>query len=1240
MDGAGTPADLLAPAPELQRRLAGRDFLKTAAVLSGLCTELNQHSHQVRLDWAIRLVAARARGRGHLKRLGLAQLLNNDLPGLDVHWREDPPDHPFIDTIPTHRGNFRIFTGGYEKARFCTETLMAAFTATRDVPAEDAISDEVYALLALSDALVTRSGYSVGDLGENLRTQPLNLPTDERLQRLARRVHFTRLELAAIGLSPELLEPFCLGPDDLDACETAEVGDSPLERRPVIRDGDGILVVVPAAISMAVRARIIEAALGAGLGQSLQAFLLMAQGEVVDESGFLSLHDQPLSTLAGQAVRDLLHTISPGRFVHILQTADDFEDWIRRGFSYAPCGEAFSAGVGQSISAARAKAQADPEFRSGCSIWIAGGWGAGRSTPATTLKAHDDWPVLLLEPADAAVFGSTPDASLKDIIRLAGLERAVADQGFELSYADGLLNLFSHWTGTDYALVPPTGADLEPPLCLNFDTGRLAAIRIAAATAIDRRALLHPFRGWIPMTRLDRHEWGDRLDPIYVSIPGLRGGQFIGAAVGEAGTWWVEVDPIGPATMAHSHETWKATLLWSLKIMIDWRARLPEYQGDIRFLLRVASPPQGDWRRLDDEEIDAALRLRFPVGSDIIGLIIGEDWHRGSYRADNRAEIALAAALLEGACRYCDVAMSRKEALLIATDRIASHTFRYKHAFEVSRAIDVLNAQGLVNDVRPLSQSAAALEKCGSVWRVRSRSQSSEVRGKADCVALARALSNREIDDLILSIAKFDRRGLVVAALFSMHAAMASHRQWESTASAMRAIHGTEKDQSISLTQISRANAVLRTSAIIAEMANTCAAEQWGSVVGDLDLEELQSKVVALLYFADMLPSLLGDWQQPVLRISPTGDLRSDHSFSDLTLRSTAERRHAADRLRAETGYADRFDVAERLTDVDDVLGAALKAEYGVPHAVLREFAYAIAELASEDGQGVVVMPRSRLIERLSRVKGLEALDFGPLIDRLTNSPRERWNEIPHGAVAGHFDLSKFDRRLSLIGRPILALSRSVDPDLVLAAGVIERSLVHNMAGAMTGALQNAFWTSSLMKTYASRRGAATGLAFNEEVAATIAGLGLETWPSVKPSWALNHRKTSEVEALGDVDVLVLDRQSNVVWVVEAKDLKLCRTLGEIARRLAEYRGLNDHKNKPDALLRHLRRVDYVRRHASDLVGRLDLAEPPRVYGVLLVRSPQPMNHLMVSDDHDARVVMMDDVENIPWRSGWSVDKK
>jgi hypothetical protein len=247
---------------------------------------------------------------------------------------------------------------------------------------------------------------------------------------------------------------------------------------------------------------------------------------------------------------------------------------------------------------------------------------------------------------------------------------------------------------------------------------------------------------------------------------------------------------------------------------------------------------------------------------------------------------------------------------------------------------------------------------------------------------------------------------------------------------------------------------------------------------------------------------------------------------------------------------------------------------------------------------------------------------------------RTNWLEVPNGCTVRDFDLSKFDRRFSLIGRPIVSLSAGDDPVLAVAPGVIERSIVHNISGAAQGVLQNEFWTSAEMRAYAGAAGARIGIEFNESLARQLTTLGYAATPSVKPWACLNQKNTDETGRFGDIDVLVVAGRKRV-WVCEAKDLKMCRTLGEVASRLSEYRGQIMKNGKPDKLLRHLKRVEYLRTNASHLAKRLSLDSEPTVHGILIVNSPQPMQQLVGEYSQDTTVVMLDRIDAVPWENGW-----
>jgi hypothetical protein len=387
----------------------------------------------------------------------------------------------------------------------------------------------------------------------------------------------------------------------------------------------------------------------------------------------------------------------------------------------------------------------------------------------------------------------------------------------------------------------------------------------------------------------------------------------------------------------------------------------------------------------------------------------------------------------------------------------------------------------------------------------------------------------------------------------------------------------------------------------------------------------------------DMLPALYADRIEPTIKFSPTGDVQYSHDFEEATIVPAAQIRHAHQRNSASDDYLTRFMPKAVSTEIDDALPDAIAAEYQVPATAFASFAPALTMLCETHGRGLLAIRLSDLVRQLKSLEPWKKWDFAPLIRRLLLPTRGSWAEIPAGYNRSDVDLGKFDRRLSPIARPIVALSAGNDPELVVAPGLVERAFMHNIAGAAAGALQNEFWQSQEMRVFASSAGAKAGQEFNREVAGRLSVLKVRAWPSVKPSWCLNEKNTPALKELGDVDVLAVSPDLRAVWVIEAKDLKLCRTLGESARRLSSYRGQRDEKGRPDALLRHLRRVEYLRTNAARLLHRLKLPTTPRVHGVLVVNAPQPMQQLHPEYSADSTVVMLDELEKVPWSAGWAL---
>jgi hypothetical protein len=1233
------PAASIAIASRIPRDVRRLDPIATTATLAGLQTDPTYQANTVRLDWATRLVLALSRGSERPTRAKLATLLNADLAQARVASLEDPIEDFFVEAIPTTRGDFLVFTGSWEKAASHTFAMLAAFQALPDDEAKELALEAAFALLRLSHAVVRRSGVARRYVGEGLPGRTVKLPLGNDLLSLAERVRFSWQELADLGIEDWHLAAFTLHESASEALLQEVPGNSPLEFHPLVAVPDGIVIVAPGNITTAVRALLITTATDGGMAEALRRRLLDEQAKLVRDSGFTRIMGrvQRLGTLL---VRQSMEQISTGRFVHYVQSVDGFDNWPRTAFG----GMASSDGLGrlivEGVAQAKAHAEAQPEFVEGVTYCFIGGWGGGRALALDPDKLPADWPVVFIEPADAAVLGHCEDGSLIDIWRLHKQLAKVEAQGFEFIALNGVLNLFQWWRNTDHALVPPHLAEITPPTLINFGTDLLLQPRREGEGSLDRRALPYPDGSHKIVVRLDEKGFVGELEAIYGSVEAATQGVMLAALPTEGRVVWLTIDLSDRDDSEELYETWRAALHWLHHILpafwlrygskIEARCVLVELSIDVH--------PDRNLVRVDDSVISAAVGVSTIDGVPRVSL--RPEWSKALYRADNRAEVALAGGLLEALALGSEAAASRSDLELLAAEAVGSPDWRWRHAFEATHVVDVLTVHGLNGRMNSVPVSAGALLKCGMAWKTRSRDAGPRLEGADACGEFLIKDADASLGELRKEVSRFNRKSLAEASLRSIQAALAESRRWERTARATRAIHGQEEDYRGSLQRQIEINAVIRSSSILVEMANADAPYLGGRGVGTDDLGELQALAMQAFLTADLIGPMLGGWIKPQLHFSPTGDVLSDHEFEELTLRNASERRHSRDRAQSSESYAQLFERSAEPRSLGEAFAEAVAAEYGVDIDAYLDLPAATALLAGERGQGVFALRRIELIATLEGLDAMKGKRVAPLIDRMTLAPRNGSLEIPPGFVRADFDIARFDRRCSLIARPIVAMSFDDDPELLVAPSVIERALFHNILGAMGGSLQNAFWESKAMRTFASASAEKVGLEFNQRLAEAVATFGPKTWPSAKPAWCLNCKATPAVEALGDIDVLGVSSDGLKVWVVEAKDLKLCRTLGESARRLADYRGGLSESGKPDRLLRHLRRVSFIRSHASELVGRLKLPGVPEVHGVVVVRAPQPMENKPANLSADARVVMFDDLGTIPWQQGWPSDPK
>ncbi|PZO49921.1 MAG: hypothetical protein DCF16_13785 [Alphaproteobacteria bacterium] len=142
------------------------------------------------------------------------------------------------------------------------------------------------------------------------------------------------------------------------------------------------------------------------------------------------------------------------------------------------------------------------------------------------------------------------------------------------------------------------------------------------------------------------------------------------------------------------------------------------------------------------------------------------------------------------------------------------------------------------------------------------------------------------------------------------------------------------------------------------------------------------------------------------------------------------------------------------------------------------------------------------------------------------------------------------------------------------------------------------------MRSWVGRDGHKLGDAFNIEVADDLEQRGIKARANIRPG-AL--AKTKNVPSLGDIDVVVWRPGGKTLWLVEAKDLSLSRTVAEVADRIRDFSPGERAPGKMTKLQRHLNRVAFMRQHTGATFANVGLPDHAHMRGAVVFSAPQPM---------------------------------
>lgn len=1213
--------------------------LHAAAVVAGLMTDAKYHVNAIRLDWLQRMILSRSNGNIKPNKAAIESILNIGFEKARVTRLEDPIEDFFCDVVPTSRGDLLIFVSHWEHAAAYTDTLIQAFEKISECPATKRALDSTYAILKLSDALAKRTNI---DRLAFISKEPwgkIKLPTNERLKSLSNVVLFTDKDLEKIGISKITLKPFFLVKQLHQYIGSSIPGDSPLEFYPLISIPDGILIAHPGAMSLAARSLLLLTAKSECIENALCRHLERVQETYSEWTNFWPTRAICLTESGKDGLRESVCNFAPGRFQHVVQLPVTVQNFPKISFGqFVKVDERITRAIRQDIERFWRFLEAQEDYREAITIVIMGGWGGGYAFDLglDKSKAPKGWRYLPLSFADIAQLGACEEGKLHNLWRIVEQVKLLEGLGYVVSNVNGTMNLFGNWRATNGLFIPEHMVDIEPPSKIMLPIEDLFNPRLEAAQNRDLRTLPFPDSS---VKRVQRIDWGsdEDLKPIYGSLEDIASHRLMGAISVGNRVWWIEViqNDSKADSFEWQYQVWNAAIQWlaavAPQIVSDFAHALPISPQYVCIVLEEADVSRS---KGSSHGIDAFQYIN--CVTDALGtrkVLLSNKWIEMLWQTENHAEFALAASLLEQLLINEKASPSREAIIESIRRAIPSPDWRWLHRVEARSLIERMDVGGLVDEFREIPLSASVLVTCCSVWRFHDRSKGYEFQGEKECRDFLTKYYEFILEELITQIKKFNRAQLVVASAERYQAARNDQRIWRTSIRALRSIRGKAADKAAFIRQ-NAINAVQRASKIICEIAACEAPETDGVLVGREDLDEMYSRALLLFGNGQLYATIRAGIVPPHLKISPAGDLMSDRSVFEKTLVP------AANKFSQKALNQGSDEYVKRNTDHEpeqqkaflwpDDLRDAVEKEFLAPAEAIVNFSFALLQLAESRNEGVFYLQRSEIVAWLSKYEAYPQCEVNAMLERLTLKKRDSWKKQEEWLKPRDLDLSRFDRPNSLINRPLLAMSDEVDPIVLVAPVLIDDALIYALGNLQDGSLHNEFWTSSEARKFAGMRADQLGREFEDEIDKRLNLAGFIASPRCSVSGLL--KQATEAD-MGDVDVFAISADHSIVWVIEAKNLRFCRTESEIAARMTEYKGvmLQDRhgKEKPDKMLRHLNRVRYLREHSALLGERLNLPSKPIVRGMMVVDAPQPMNFHMFERDPDAGSCMLDELEAI-----------
>lgn len=1157
----------------LLKRLETFSFPFVAAHLAGLLTRPENHCATARIEALIHLAALACCGNKEPRPRHLRQWLNGMVRNDPICQLEVPVEDVFVSNVGAW-GNSRLFAGRWPSNSDHVQACVGTLLSLHDRPWATQTLRHVMALLRVSEAVADRAGIARNTRTTGRPREAIGVRASAVAESNAH-VRFSDDELFAIGVRRADLNPFLFQEEHARLLAGESIGHTVLERRPLVRYRAETTVALPTGIGAGIRRFVIERATAAG---DLRLFQSTCHLEQFTETFLLGRPDwgieyvRMLEPDPDDGMREFVGVFDEDSYVHVVFVPDDFAEIAREGLASV---HRLEDAVRERIHDRAAQLAREGGCRRGLTVLVHGG--IGREFAPVWGDLPGGWHQLCISAPDFMLLGSRTDFTAMRAWKLLQMVTELEAAGVVFPNLRGFLNLAAFAYHVGFELVPEHFS--PAPMLLHSDF--ILPLRHKVRTALDRHASVGPDgNSWVDVQRDPRGDYFDeaRGRLVFLSRRHRAHRELLACVESASRPWWVHCSQLPEGGWHHQ------VVFGVLDMVLGWLVRLVPGLEDGKAALpsdpvaiRVRFPDIETFDQRSIQMPDAPVAPAVAVGGGEIAIDCTPQYLRCFLSAGNLGDRLMIQSLVRGVdSLWGNRAVSDADLNEWVDDLVESESARFVKMTPSRTPEDAIYDVAALPKLRLLMPEDRAWSRLELARRAGYQGEPGPVPSSQ-----AGALLKDAVDELwgrIRSrLVDLSRESVIERSLLNYVAARKEHRDWLRSTAAQLALYDRARVTEVAKERVLRRDTAGLACRIIAEMALCTSPYGTGSRCSGTDLDFLVAEVATLLECAGQSDALHHGLATNPPVVHPNGSFGFDKSGAAATGLLITEQWRRTFRDAATENEVEGMSGGEG-GQADPEFPSAFLAEFGLSPEQYGTFVHRLTAEALEANGAYLRIRRSGVEQRLRNV-GVRNPERA--FEAFALVPRARWNEDdPANAKARHWWPWRYNRRLSIMRRPLVQLSMDFDPFVMVVPSILAGTLRY-LHQAAFGDLPSTLFDSPEMIDCIGRSVNRNGHEFARRVAERFGELRWKTKGEVKLT------RLGGAESLGDVDVLAWQPATGLVYAVECKSLRCDRTCGEIGERLKEYsEGTVGKKRTP--LQRHIDRVSFLEANSqrlADFVG-------------------------------------------------------